>query len=143
MRLSKLRLCASLVALLVLGLILTAPLAEVIVAAPLMQKACPTGTTPCDFKATAARTKGRVDLSWRYTGKKFTGAFLVERSTDGKAWSVVPICTMSNPIGKSYDCTNMELTSGRVYQYRACGVAGSSMRCGTTNRTAVLSVKAP
>ncbi len=134
---------ALLVTLIFLGLSLVGPPKRVAFARTLALASCSTASTPCDFKATAARTKGRVDLSWRYTGQKFTGSFLVERSTDGKAWIMMAECTERNPTAKSYTCANTGLTSGRTYQYRACGVAGSLKRCGTTNRTAALSVKAP
>jgi hypothetical protein len=108
------------------------------------QKACPSTTGLCDLKATASRTKGKVDLSWRYTGRSFRGFFLVERSTNRKTWSVVSTCKRSpTTTATSYACSDTGLRSGTTYYYRACASA-TGLQCGTTNLALVTpGVKAP
>jgi len=71
----------------------------------------PSTNVPCELKAAASRTKGRIDLSWRYTGKSFKGFFLVERSTDGRTWSAVTVCQKSPSFSTSYSCSVTGLTS--------------------------------
>lgn len=100
----------------------------------------PSTNVPCELTATASRTKGRVDLSWRYTGKSFRGFFLVERSTDGRTWGVVTVCQKSPSSSTSYACSDTGLTSGKTYYYRACAITSGS-KCGTTNLTPAISVK--
>ncbi len=107
------------------------------------QTTCPSATAPCDLRATASRTKGKVDLSWRYTGRFFRGFFLVERSTDRKLWSVVSACKKSPTTSTtSYSCSNTGLTSGKTYYYRTCAITSGS-KCGIINLTPVASVRVP
>ena len=103
----------------------------------------PPTQVPCELKAAVSRTRGRIDLSWRHTGKFFRGAFLVERSTNGANWRVVRACT-KKPSSRqtSYSCSDTGLTSGGVYYYRACAVTTGS-RCGRTNLTPAITVRAP
>jgi hypothetical protein len=103
----------------------------------------PPTRTPCELKVTASRTKGRVDLNWRYTGSSFRGFFLLERSSDGRTWSVVKGCTTS-PTTKvtTYTCADTNLTSKTLYYYRACAISSGS-KCGTTEATPAISVRAP
>lgn len=100
----------------------------------------PPTQTPCEFKARPS-TRGRVNLSWRYTGNAFKGSFVVQRSSDGRTWSAVSACTRSAS-STSYSCTDTGLTSARTYYYRACAVT-SGTNCGTASVTPPLSVKAP
>jgi hypothetical protein len=101
----------------------------------------PPSQTPCEFKALAATTRGRVNLSWRYTGRSFKGSFVVQRSSDGRTWSAVSACARSAS-SSSYTCTDTGLTSARTYYYRACALT-SGTTCGSTAVTPPLSVKAP
>jgi hypothetical protein len=101
----------------------------------------PPTQTPCEFKALPATTRGRVNLSWRYTGSSFKGSFVVQRSSDGRTWSAVSACARSAS-ASSYTCTDTGLTSTRTYYYRACAVS-SGTTCGSTAVTPPLSVKAP
>lgn len=101
----------------------------------------PSTQAPCELKAAVSRTRGRVDLSWRYTAKAFKGSFFVERSTDGRTWGVVRACTKS-PTSVSYSCFDTNLRSGTRYYFRACAVTLGA-KCGTTNVTPAVSVKLP
>jgi hypothetical protein len=101
----------------------------------------PPTQTPCEFKALPSTTRGRVNLSWRYTGNAFKGSFVVQRSSDGRTWSAVSACTRSAS-STSYSCTDTGLTSARTYYYRACAVT-SGTTCGTASVTPPLSVNAP
>jgi hypothetical protein len=101
----------------------------------------PPSQTPCEFKALASTTRGRVNLNWRYTGRSFKGSFLVQRSSDGRMWSAVSACTRSAS-SSSYTCTDTGLTSARTYYYRACAVS-SGTSCSSTAVTPPLSVRAP
>lgn len=101
----------------------------------------PPAQTPCEFKALASTTRGRVNLSWRYTGRAFKGSFVVQRSSDGRTWSAVSACTRSAS-ASTYTCTDTGLTSARTYYYRACAVS-SGTTCSSTAVTPPLSVKAP
>jgi hypothetical protein len=107
------------------------------------QRSCPSTTAPCDLIATASNTKGRINLSWRYTGRPFKGFFLVERSTNRKTWSVVSTCQRyPTTTSTSYSCSDSRLTSLTTYYYRACAITLGS-KCGTTNLTSVVSARAP
>jgi hypothetical protein len=101
---------------------------------------------PCELKVAPSRTKGQIDLSWIYTGKSFKGSFLVERSTDGKQWSVVRACKKSSPTAlaasTSYSCSDTGLKSSTAYYYRACAITSGS-KCGTADMTPAISVKVP
>jgi hypothetical protein len=100
----------------------------------------PPTQTPCEFKASPSRTRGRVDLSWRYTGSAFKGSFLVQRSSDGRTWRAVTACTRSAS-SSTYTCSDTGLTSGRTYYYRACASTGST--CGSSAVTPPLNAIAP
>ncbi len=102
----------------------------------------PATLAPCELRAAASRTPGRVDLSWRYTGKSFSGSFLVERSSDGATWSALSACKKTRSTSTtSYACSDAGLRSGTRYYYRACTTTGT--RCGTTNVTPTTSARAP
>lgn len=96
------------------------------------------------FKATSSRVRGRIDLSWSYTGKSFTGYFVVERSSNGSAWRSVSACTLrySTTAKGSYSCSDTGLASGTTYSYRACIVAKGTA-CSSGSATKAVSVKAP
>jgi hypothetical protein len=100
----------------------------------------PPSQTPCEFKARASTSRGRVELSWRYTGQSFKGSFLVQRSSDGRLWSTVSACTRSAS-SASYSCSDTGLSSARTYYYRACAVS-SGTTCGSTAITPPLSITA-
>ena len=100
----------------------------------------PPAQTPCEFTAIPSRTRGRVDLSWRYTGSAFKGSFLVQRSNDGRTWSTISACTRSAS-SSVYTCSDTGLTSKRSYYYRACASASST--CGSTAVTPPLNVAVP
>jgi hypothetical protein len=103
----------------------------------------PSTLVPCEFEAMPSRTRGRIDLDWRYTGSYFSGSFLVERSTNGSTWSVVSTCKQSPTSSKTnFTCSDIGLTSGRTYYYRACAIT-SGLRCKTTDLTPATSAKAP
>jgi hypothetical protein len=103
---------------------------------------------PCELKVASSRTKGQINLSWSYTGKSFKGYFLIERSTDGKQWSVVNGCKKSSPTSSTttpikYSCSETGLKSSTTYYYRACANT-SGVKCETTNPTTpAMSQKAP
>lgn len=100
----------------------------------------PPTRVPCEFQAAVSRTRGQIDLNWRYTGRPFNGLFLVERSTNGRIWYTVPTCTIRpSTRSTSYSCTNTGLTSRTRYFYRACAVASGS-QCGGTNVTPAIAV---
>lgn len=98
---------------------------------------------PCELIAAASQMRGRIDLSWRYTGRSFSGSFLIERSTNaGRTWNVVRACTESPTTSSAYSCSDTGLTSGRTYYYRACAITSGS-RCKTTNLTPPVMVRVP
>lgn len=98
---------------------------------------------PCELKATVSRTRGRIDLSWRYTGTSFGGSFLIERSTNGRTWSGVRACAKRSLRSTiSYSCSDTRLRSGSTYYYRACAITSGS-RCRMTNLTPPVRVRAP
>ena len=101
----------------------------------------PPTQVPCELKATVPQTRGQIDLSWRYTGNPFKGFFLIERSTDNRTWSLIRACTQAPSRSTSYACSDTG-TSGTRYYYRVCAVTSGS-RCGTTNLTPPVSVRAP
>lgn len=94
------------------------------------------------FRAAPSRTRGRVDVSWKYSGKGFNGSFVVERATNGGAWRTVGACTQSVTGKGSYGCSDTGLTSGTAYAYRAC-VAARDASCSTGATTKAAAVKAP
>jgi hypothetical protein len=96
-----------------------------------------------EFRAVPARLRGRIDVSWKYGGRAFAGAFVVERSTNGSAWRSVAACTTAyNAQKAAYACTDAYLTSGTTYAYRAC-VAAKGTSCASSGATKPVSVKAP
>ena len=122
-----------------------------------MQKGTAVGTlyleypptqTPCELKVAVSRTKGQIDLGWVYTGSAFRGSFLIERSADGRKWSVVGACTRSAPASSGptpnkYSCSDTRLTSGRTYYYRACAVTSGTVCATRKNITPSREVKVP
>jgi hypothetical protein len=96
-----------------------------------------------EFRATPARLRGRVELSWKYAGKPFSGAFVVERSTNGGAWRAVSACVQPfSEGGESYGCADTGLASGTRYTYRAC-IASRGTTCTKSNATKAVALKAP
>ena len=96
-----------------------------------------------DFRAVPARLRGRIDVSWKYTGRSFAGAFVVERSTNGGAWRSVAACVIAHNAQKStYTCTDTYLTSGTTYAYRAC-ITAKGASCSSSASTKPVNVKAP
>ena len=108
----------------------------------------PPTQTPCELKVAVSRTKGKIDLGWVYTGRPFTGSFLIERSTNGKTWSVISACTKSAPTSSTatstkYSCSDTGLNSNATYYYRACSITSGS-KCDTKKYiTPATSVKVP
>lgn len=101
----------------------------------------PTGIV--DFRAVASRLRGRVDLSWGYKGDTFDGSFLVERSTNGSVWRFVKDCIQPYAAdAATYKCSDVDLTSGTAYSYRAC-VVNYGTACASTDATDPVTVKAP
>ncbi len=96
-----------------------------------------------DFRAMPARKRGRIELNWQYNGRSFSGAFVVERSTNGSSWRSVAACNIGYDESMTdYSCTDSGLRSGTTYAYRACIVArGTACTAATATRT--VSVKAP
>lgn len=94
----------------------------------------PPTQVPCELKAAISHTKGAIDLGWRYTETSFKGSFLVERSTNGRTWSVVSACKKSRTSSTSYSCSDTGLKSGTTYYYRACAITSGS-KCETKNVT--------
>ena len=96
-----------------------------------------------DFRAVASRLRGRVDLSWGYKGDTFDGSFLVERSTNGSVWRFVKDCVQPfDADAATYKCSDVDLTSGTAYSYRACIVVYGTA-CASTDATEPVTVKAP
>lgn len=100
---------------------------------------------PCQFRAAIPRdrTPGKIVLSWRYTGLSFSGGFVVERSTNGRQWTVVRDCTtgFSNQ-SNDYACADNGLTRGTTYYYRACTTPNTSCR-SLDATTPPVSIRAP
>ena len=96
-----------------------------------------------DFRAVASRLRGRVDLSWGYEGAAFDGSFLVERSTNGSVWRFVKDCVQPyDADAATYKCSDVDLTSGTAYSYRACVVTYGTA-CASADVTESVTVKAP
>lgn len=96
-----------------------------------------------DFRAVASRLRGRVDVSWGYKGDAFDGSFLVERSTNGSVWRFVKDCSQPyDADAATYKCSDVDLTSGTAYSYRAC-VVDYGTACTSTDATEAVTVKAP
>ncbi len=96
-----------------------------------------------DFRAMPARKRGRIELSWQYAGRPFSGAFVVERSTNGSSWRSVAACNITFDENiTEYGCTDANLRSGATYAYRACAVARGTA-CSAATATRTVAVKAP
>ena len=96
-----------------------------------------------EFRAIPSRLRGRIDLSWKYSGRTVAGAFVVERSTNGSLWRAVTACILQyNAQKPAYTCTDAHLTSGTTYAYRAC-IAIMGTACSSGGATKPVSVKAP
>ena len=96
-----------------------------------------------DFRAMPARKRGRIELNWQYSGRAFSGAFVVERSTNGSSWRSVAACNIGyDENSAAYGCTDSSLRSGATYAYRACIVARGTACTGAT-ATRTVAVKAP
>lgn len=96
-----------------------------------------------DLRAIPARKRGRIELSWHYTGRPFAGAFVVERSTNGSSWRSVSACNIAfEEDVAAYGCTDASLRSGATYAYRACAVTRGTA-CTAAIATRAVSVKAP
>jgi hypothetical protein len=96
-----------------------------------------------DLHATAARLRGRVELSWSVNEQAGEGVFVVERSTNGSSWRPVKAC--SQPFDGSqteFDCTDTRLTSGTTYAYRVC-ITGKGTTCANASPSEPVTVKAP
>ena len=103
----------------------------------------PTPSGIIDFRAVASRLRGRVDLSWGYKGDAFAGSFLVERSTNGSVWRFVKDCIQPyDADAATYKCSDVDLTSGTAYSYRAC-IVNYGTACASTDATEPVTVKAP
>lgn len=99
--------------------------------------------TITNFRAMASRTRGRIDLSWNYTGRSFSGYFVVERSSYGSSWRSVSACALNYTAGKAaYSCADTGLTSGTSYTYRAC-IASKGLACSASSATRPVTVRAP
>jgi hypothetical protein len=92
----------------------------------------PPTPTPCVLRAEAI--PGGVFLSWFYTGERFDGSFLIERSSNnGAAWRTVAGCTTRVGNRSSYSCTDETATEGN-YLYRACAITEGNT-CTASNVT--------
>lgn len=92
---------------------------------------------PCALTARASRPSG-VDLSWRHSGRPFSGSFLVERSTDnGKTWGPVSTCTLAVSNNAAYACRDESATVTPQLLYRACAVTSGNVCAGSTVTPAV------
>ncbi|MBE7550897.1 MAG: hypothetical protein HS126_07450 [Anaerolineales bacterium] len=102
---------------------------------------------PCEFRAAISRdrTSGKVVLSWRYTGVPFrSSSFLVERSTNGRQWSVVRDCAQEfSSQSDDYACADNGLTSGATYYYRACTTPNTDCTGIDATTTPPVSIQAP
>lgn len=87
---------------------------------------------PCVLRA-EAQPNG-VFLSWFYTGERFDGNFLIERSSNnGAAWRTMDACTVSITNRTIYTCNDATATTGN-YLYRACAVTEGET-CTASNVT--------
>ena len=101
------------------------------------------GSGVADLHATAARLRGRVELSWRAGDGAPAGNFVVERSTNGSSWRPVKACsTKFDPEQSDYGCTDTRLTSGTTYTYRVC-LTDKGSTCANVTPSEPVTVKAP
>jgi hypothetical protein len=92
----------------------------------------PPTTMPCVLRAEA--TSGGVFLSWFYTGERFAGSFLIERSSNnGAAWRTLDACTTRVSGRNTYSCIDESATEGD-YLYRACAITEGNT-CTASNVT--------
>lgn len=97
-----------------------------------------------DFRATTARVRGQIQLSWRYIGDDLDdGGFVVERSVNGGAWRYVPDCALPfDDDAELYRCRDAGLHSGSSYAYRIC-VAQDIPSCAGASVVETEPIKAP
>ncbi|MFN3978917.1 MAG: hypothetical protein ACK4SA_00870 [Caldilinea sp.] len=97
-----------------------------------------------DFRATTARVRGQIQLSWRYLGDDLdNGGFVVERSVNGGVWRFVPDCALPfDDDTELYRCRDAGLYSGSSYAYRIC-VAQDVPSCAGASVVETESIKAP
>lgn len=87
---------------------------------------------PCVLRA-ESQTNG-VFLSWFYTGERFDGDFLIERSSNnGAAWRTIGDCTTRVSNRTIYSCNDATATTGE-FLYRACAVTDNDT-CTASNVT--------
>jgi len=107
----------------------------------------PPANTPCQLKIATTKTKGKLDITWVYTGKPFRGSFLVERTTNGKTWSVIRGCTSKAPTSTAnstgYSCSDTGLGSGSTYYYRACSITSGNKCDEKKYITPAIAVRVP
>lgn len=97
-----------------------------------------------DFRATTARVRGQIQLSWRYIGDDLDdGGFVVERSVNGGAWRYVPDCALPfDDDAELYRCRDAGLHSGSSYAYRIC-IAQDIPSCAGASVVETEPIKAP
>jgi hypothetical protein len=87
---------------------------------------------PCVLRAES--TSNGVFLSWFYTGERFEGSFLIERSSNnGAAWRTIGPCTTRVSNRATYSCSDATAVEGD-YLYRACAVTEGNT-CTASNVT--------
>lgn len=87
---------------------------------------------PCVLRAESV--PNGVFLNWFYTGERFDGSFLIERSSNnGAAWRTVGECSTRVTSRTTYSCIDGSATTGD-YLYRACAVSDGSS-CNASNVT--------
>jgi hypothetical protein len=98
---------------------------------------------PCALTARANR-QGGVDLTWRHSGRPFSGSFLVERSTDnGATWTAVSTCTVAVSNNSAYECRDEGATITPRLLYRACAVTSGNVCSVSTVTPAVRVISQP
>lgn len=96
-----------------------------------------------ELHATAARLRGRVELSWSVNDQASEGMFVVERSTNGSSWRPVKACSQRFDAAQTdYGCTDTRLTSGTTYAYRVC-ITEKGATCSNASPSQPVTVKAP
>ncbi|RIK35902.1 MAG: hypothetical protein DCC55_28920 [Chloroflexi bacterium] len=99
---------------------------------------------PCTLRAVPAKTSGRIDLSWSCTSNALKGWFLVERSIPRSAPQSIRQCWLAVGRISTYSCADTGLRKGTSYTYQLCLVSTSTAnRCGTNDRAATVTVRAP
>lgn len=88
---------------------------------------------PCVLRTES--TPGGVFLSWFYTGERFDGSFLIERSSNnGAAWRTIDSCTTRVSNRTTYSCTDETTVAEGNYLYRACAITEGNT-CTASNVT--------